>query len=343
MEALLKEMDAIRGAAGHRIAELEREIADQRQREKKLFAYIRSKIDQLLGVMGTLPLQPEELDNETLLSLDPIGILGDSFAQVLEHLHETNEDLAVARDEIQAIFDSAGAGILVVDDRMRIKTFNRMSQEIFFSGHSNVLGYTCRDTVCCSGVPLQDCVFEQVMKTRKKVELHDSCCLSKHFDVVGTPIKDRHGNIALTVLVYTDITARKRAEEALRCSETRYRDLFENANDLIQSVGPDGRYLYVNNAWRQALGYADEEISALHFSQIVHPENIGHCQEIFQHLLAGEEVGRLESDFRLPEWQADPGGREHQLPAGEWKGGRHPRHFSRCYRPQARRGLFAGK
>src|SRR5262245_51444074 len=46
-----------------------------------------------------------------------------------------------------------------------------------------------------------------------------------------------------------------RTEEALRKSEERYRDLFENANDLIQSCQPNGNLIYVNRSWREALGY----------------------------------------------------------------------------------------
>lgn len=37
-------------------------------------------------------------------------------------------------------------------------------------------------------------------------------------------------------------------QDALHCSEERYRDLFEDATDLIQSIEPDGRIQYVNNA-----------------------------------------------------------------------------------------------
>lgn len=95
------------------IARLE-ENASLRTREQEAFRYIRDKIDQMLGVLGTIPLKPEELDDETLLNLDPIGIVTESFAQVLQHLRETNFDLAGARDEIRAILDAVGGGIMVL-------------------------------------------------------------------------------------------------------------------------------------------------------------------------------------------------------------------------------------
>jgi hypothetical protein len=61
------------------------------------FRYIRAKIDQLLAVMGTQPLRPEELDNETLIELDPLGIVAGAFSQVIEHLNETNHRLSRPR------------------------------------------------------------------------------------------------------------------------------------------------------------------------------------------------------------------------------------------------------
>ena len=64
---------------------------------------------------------------------------------------------------------------------------------------------------------------------------------------------------------------RKQVEERLRQSDAEYRDLFENAMDLIQSVTPEGRFLYVNRAWRETLGYTEAEMVTLSFFVVLHP------------------------------------------------------------------------
>ncbi|MFM9264291.1 adenylate/guanylate cyclase domain-containing protein [Tychonema sp. BBK16] len=66
---------------------------------------------------------------------------------------------------------------------------------------------------------------------------------------------------------------RKQAESALRESEEKLRDLFENASDLIQSIGSDGHFLYVNRAWQQTLGYSEEEMASMTVFDIIHPNS----------------------------------------------------------------------
>ncbi|MBF2065072.1 MAG: PAS domain S-box protein [Calothrix sp. C42_A2020_038] len=90
---------------------------------------------------------------------------------------------------------------------------------------------------------------------------------------------------------------RKHAEDALLESEERYRDLFENANDLIQSVNPYGRFIYVNPAWRDTLGYSEAEVATLNVFDIIHPEYQKHCRQIFCRVLAGEKVGDIQTAF----------------------------------------------
>jgi len=83
--------------------------------------------------------------------------------------------------------------------------------------------------------------------------------------------------------------------DSLSESEERYRDLFENANDLIQCVGADGRILYANRVWRETLGYTEEEIGQLNMLDFIHPDSHTHCLDIFQRLQEGqkEECGEF--------------------------------------------------
>ena len=97
--------------------------------------------------------------------------------------------------------------------------------------------------------------------------------------------------------IVQDITERRQAEETLRESEERYRDLFENANDLIQSVAPDGALLYVNRAWCNALGYTKEEFGRLNIFDIIHSDSRAHYQDLFRRVLTGERVTNAEAMF----------------------------------------------
>jgi len=133
-------------------------------------------------------------------------------------------------------------------------------------------------------------------------EQHEFTFLDKNGRLIHTlvnvsPIINDKGHFAGTIAGIVDISERRRLEEALQESEEQYRDLSENANDLIQSVTPDGRFLYVNQTWRKMLGYSEEEIAALILWDIIHPDYIHHCQEVFQKVISGETMSNVEAVF----------------------------------------------
>jgi PAS domain S-box-containing protein len=70
-----------------------------------------------------------------------------------------------------------------------------------------------------------------------------------------------------------DITARKRAEEALRQSEQRYRGLVESQQDLVVRVDSDGRLTFVNDAYCQTFGKRQQELLGQSFLPYVHPDD----------------------------------------------------------------------
>src|ERR1051325_10832791 len=86
-----------------------------------------------------------------------------------------------------------------------------------------------------------------------------------------------------------DFDRLRRTEEALRNSEERYRDLFENATDLIQSCKPDGTLIYVNRAWREALGYTDDEVNGLSIFDIIHPRYRAEYEQRFRRAMSGNK------------------------------------------------------
>jgi two-component system cell cycle sensor histidine kinase/response regulator CckA len=101
-----------------------------------------------------------------------------------------------------------------------------------------------------------------------------------------------------TVGLRTEIQERYRAEEQLRESEERYRDLFENANDFIHTFTPEGRILYVNRAWKTALGYSDEEIPQLSVLETIHVDGRDAWVEQIENLLFKGD-GEIKSEVAL--------------------------------------------
>jgi PAS domain S-box-containing protein len=113
----------------------------------------------------------------------------------------------------------------------------------------------------------------------------------------GFQVRDAANTLIRQTGIMTDITAQRQAADALRESEERYRDLFENASDLIQTVAANGALLYVNQAWRAALGYKEDDMPSLKFLDLISPDQHAQTELWFRQALAGAPVSLVESQF----------------------------------------------
>jgi len=110
-------------------------------------------------------------------------------------------------------------------------------------------------------------------------------------------VHDERGEIIAAVGVARDVEKEKLAEEALRRSETRYRELVENANDIIFTVDPEGYCIAMNRAGQNISGYEAQDKRGVNLRQLVVPEHVEMALSQLLRVLGGEAVPAFELDI----------------------------------------------
>ena len=105
------------------------------------------------------------------------------------------------------------------------------------------------------------------------------------FELTATPVHGRR--TAGAVVMHINVTKRKLADEAVRQSEEQFRSMFNVAVSGIAIVTPQGCYLRANQSFCQMLGYSEDELRAMNFAAVTHPEDLGLNLDLVDDLLAG--------------------------------------------------------
>jgi PAS domain S-box-containing protein len=105
------------------------------------------------------------------------------------------------------------------------------------------------------------------------------------------------GQIAGVTLVGENVTEKRKIQEELKQSNDQLKELFDNANDLIQIFSLDGNLQFVNKIWKEKLGYDDEEIKDIKIQDIVHQDYLSKTTIALDLILEGKNVDKFETVF----------------------------------------------
>jgi PAS domain S-box-containing protein len=100
------------------------------------------------------------------------------------------------------------------------------------------------------------------------------------FDARYSPLTDERDNVIGVIGVATDITENRKAQKALEENEERYRDLFENANDIIYTHDLAGNFTSLNRAGEKVTGFSREEAAAMNIVDVLAPEYVPVAREM---------------------------------------------------------------
>lgn len=179
--------------------------------------YIRTKVNQLLDVIGTKPLRNEELSGDNILEFDPLGIIFESFRHILASLKEKNSQLQLLHDEVVAIFAAAQVGIMVVDREFRVISCNNLMKELFFDEINDAVLFSssCKDVLCKGQIPDEFCGIKRILAGADVASFKEWEVRGHILDVEAAAIRDSNGEVKQIVLVYNDITSLKQSQREL--------------------------------------------------------------------------------------------------------------------------------
>lgn len=291
-------------------------------RGSKICRIIRSKPefdDVFLIVLSATALEEESeilfaCNADAFIAKGPFKELSKHISHAIENFDKKNDDPALKKiigtDGVYSrqvtkelltllrhrdfVMNNMSEGIIEFTKNNKIIYLNQQALSILNVKEEEVLGGSFVD-MFSSAIPKE--IEENILSNYNKYlnEKITTYINNKYvvIDLIAVDVDKRKSYVA----ILKDITEQALADQAILESERKYRDLFENSSDIIQSITPDGKIMYANRAWRDILGYSEEEIKDLNVVDILHPDCLQHCMDKFARIMSGDPINHIEAVF----------------------------------------------
>ncbi|MGD2158646.1 MAG: PAS domain S-box protein [Anaerolineales bacterium] len=216
----------------------------------------------------------------------------------------TQEALRRERDRAQRYLDIAGVIIVALNRQGEVTLINQKGCEILGFPKEEVLGKNWFHSFIPDGKEDETWKVFQSLQAGdiEGVEYVENPVLTASGGerIIlwhNSLIVNRHGDWVGTLSSGEDITERKQTQRALEESETKYRNLVENANEAIV-VAQDGFLKFVNPKAVEITGYKADEMASMPFVELIHPDDRNMVVERYMKRLRGEAIPETYS-FRI--------------------------------------------
>jgi len=185
--------------------------------------------------------------------------------------------------KLQEINSVLADGVYVLDSNGLVTFFNPEAERLLGWSAAELLGKNGHETFhykTPEGLPIsaEECPVHKTILTGQIYRSINDWLVRKDgaivpVSIVSSPII-HDGKVMGSVAAFHDITSRQAMEKALKASEQRFRDTLENAPIGMAVAELGGKFLQVNQALCNVLGYQREELLQLSFTEITHPDDL---------------------------------------------------------------------
>jgi two-component system, cell cycle sensor histidine kinase and response regulator CckA len=224
--------------------------------------------------------------------------LNKKLQAALTERKKAEEALRATNEQLRALVQSSPVAIIALDPDGDVKLWNPASERVF--------GWTEAEALdrFLPYVPQEKRAEHEALRARVlggegfmdvEVRRRRKDGTPVDLSVSTAPLRDAEGRITGIMSVNVDITDRKKAEEALRESEERFRELAESLPLTVFEMDLQGRFTYVNRAALEKFGYLQQDVDAdLNMVQVIAPGDRARALEEIARRMAGIPEGYIE-------------------------------------------------